>query len=234
MAVVTVPTPNNAWPVPTAANDGVDFATGLHGFAGAVDAMWLAPGTISARPAASSVPRFALYQATDTGLIYRSTGSAWLIVMPTIPHARATSSGHLQTVTSGNSGTVPFGSVEWTSLVGGAAYAPATYGSGGGASSGGRMGTAGVYRVSAIGGATPTGTGAGYATFAVQVNGSTPSNTTAVNFPGGTLDSLMMVAFDTVSLAATDIVSLLVSLNGVQPSITLTNMLLTVEYVSAT
>ena len=67
-------TTNNAFPVPTGVNDGTDLAVGLYEFGEAVDGMW-SRGTLAGRPGAGTVNR--LYYATDQGLWYLDTGSAW-------------------------------------------------------------------------------------------------------------------------------------------------------------
>ena len=83
MTVNTENTTNNAFPVPTDANDGVDFGTGLFNYAQSVDGMW-SSGTISARPAAGKVNR--VYYGTDTDIFYKDTGAAWatLITAPAL------------------------------------------------------------------------------------------------------------------------------------------------------
>ena len=45
----------------------------------------LAPGTLAARPAATAVPAGTLYPATDTGITYRSDGTAWSDWLPKKP-----------------------------------------------------------------------------------------------------------------------------------------------------
>jgi hypothetical protein len=68
-------TANNAFPFPTAANNGGDFATGIEDFAAAVDKMW-SSGTLAERPTTGLVMNQEYY-ATDTGQWFKYNGSVW-------------------------------------------------------------------------------------------------------------------------------------------------------------